>query len=257
MNKKHFLFLLKYELINTLTNFYTIFFGMIFPTLMGTILVFVFSSQIPDIVERQQVLTTISLTMSMITPLCIMLISFASSYSLEIEKNIIFRLQLFQISTQKLLAIKILVHYFVLIISLIIFSCSMIFQKALPLPTLNSAIVYLIMFFVVATICFIYAFAIANIFKKSTIANAVAMGTYFFLMIVSGMMGIQPNQLPEPLRSVAFMQPLSYVATDFHKYWEKGFAGYNFAPFIQSCITIAAIAGILYLISLQLNRKKH
>ncbi len=62
------------------------------------------------------------------------------------------------------------------------------------------------------------------------------MTVYFALMGMSGMMGVQPDQLSVWGQKIAYALPMAHINTDFSKHWVTGFSGYNFMPLVQSYI---------------------
>ena len=75
----------------------------------------------------------------------------------------------------------------------------------------------------------------------------------FLLMMLTGMMGISTDQLPEALQGIAKVFPMTYISNDFADFWQGG--SYNFMPYIQSCIFLGAVAAILVMYAQYRNRR--
>jgi len=249
MKTNNFFSLLKYEFLNTISGFFTPFFGILFPAVMGFILTTVIPMDVPKEAAKE-VTTSIILLISSIIPLSIMLVSFSATYAQEVEQKITFRLQLFQVSTKKLLLLKIIVNYTIMTFSLILYAVSMVLynKENFIMPNGWSLIIFIGALYVIATIYFVLSFSIANIFKKFGLTYGVTMFLFFGTMLLSGTMGVQVSQMPEVMAAIAKWIPTSHFG-DFPNYWANGFSGYNFAPFIQSLIFWAALAGITFFAS--------
>ena len=195
-----------YELRNINGNFMPHFFGIIFPNLMCVLLSKTVGSQVPDQM-RQEVVTSIMLTMTLVIPMAIMLIGYGALYAQEVERGIPLRMRLFGVGSLYLIGI----------------------------------------------IFLIIAHALANIFRKFSLTFGVTMFLYFGMMILTGMMGMRTDQLPEFLQKVAAALPMTYVSNDFIGFWQGG--KYNFMPFIQSFIFMGAAAGILLMCSFHFQQR--
>lgn len=255
MKQNKFSSLLKYEFVSAMKNFFTPIFGILYPVVMASFLVRVVPANVPQ--EQQQlVLTSIIITMSIIAPLSIMLVSFPSSFAQEVENKILFRLNLYGIQNKSVILTKLFVHYLILTISLLLYGFVMYFTTDMLIPHWSSLLILILCIYALATILFVFSFSIATVMKKFGTTYAITMILFFSIMMLSGMMGVTPDKLPSAAKAVSFTLPTAYISTDFIKFWETGFATYNFAPLIQSFIFIAAIAIIVYLSSLALNKRK-
>ncbi|MFD2118056.1 ABC transporter permease [Paenibacillus yanchengensis] len=255
MKNKKLAHLLKYEFKNTMANFFTPFFGIVFPILMGSFLTSTISSGVP-VAQQAQVETSIALMVALIIPLAIMLISFPALFAQETEQGVITRMELFGFKEKEIIIAKIIVHYTIVTCALILFSTVMISLHNIITPHWSALLIYLVCYYAIATLLFIFSYAVTMLVKKFGITFAIVMTLYFAIMIFSGMMGIQPDELPSWGQKIAYSLPLAHMSSDFHTYWGSGFTGYNFMPIIQSFIFMTAIVAIVYLISWQKRRRR-
>lgn len=241
-----------YELRNINGNFMTHFFGIVFPNIMCLLLSKTVGSQVPDNV-RQEVLTSITLSMSLVMPMAIMLLGYGALYSQEVERGIPLRMRLFGYSEKSEITAKLIAHLIFLTIAFIIFSLVQIIAMDIPKPAFSSLICLILSLYLLGIIFLVIAHSFAQIFKKFSITFGVSMFLYFMIMMITGMMGIETEQLPQTLQKIAGMFPMTYVSNDFASFWQGG--SYNFMPYIQSLLFLGAIAGILLLYSMHKNRR--
>lgn len=241
-----------YELRNINGNFMTHFFGIVFPNIMCLLLSKTVGSQVPDNV-RQEVLTSITLSMSLVMPMAIMLLGYGALYSKEVERGIPLRMRLFGYSEKSEITAKLIAHLIFLTIAFIIFSLVQIIAMDIPKPAFSSLICLILSLYLLGIIFLVIAHSFAQIFKKFSITFGVSMFLYFMIMMITGMMGIETEQLPQTLQKIAGMFPMTYVSNDFSSFWQGG--SYNFMPYIQSLLFLGAIAGILLLYSMHKNRR--
>ncbi len=241
-----------YELRNINGNFMTHFFGIVFPNIMCLLLSKTVGSQVPDNV-RQEVLTSITLSMSLVMPMAIMLLGYGALYSREVESGIPLRMRLFGYSEKSEITAKLIAHLIFLTIAFIIFSLVQMIAMDIPKPAFSSLICLILSLYLLGIIFLVIAHSFAQIFKKFSITFGVSMFLYFMIMMITGMMGIETEQLPQTLQKIAGMFPMTYVSNDFVSFWQGG--SYNFMPYIQSLLFLGAIAGILLLYSMHKNRR--
>ncbi|WP_455714442.1 ABC transporter permease [Anaerosporobacter sp.] len=241
-----------YELRNALGNVFILVFGILFPILMSILTVKVFLKGVPESMLAEST-TAVFITMSLIIPMATVLIGYAATYSQELEKNIPFRMQMFGYSDKTLLLVKMVCYLIVMTISLILFTLVDYTVLDIPVPTVKAAVILIISLYVLVCILFILAHGIALYFKKFGPTYAITMVFYFGIMILCGMFGVAPSQLPKGLRFIAYLFPMSYMSEDFSGFWQGG--SYNFVPFIQSMIFLAAVSGLVLFIALRKNRR--
>ena len=101
--------LIRYELLNTAGNWFTIFFGIAFPILMSLLIANVFLGELPQ--EAIPAANTgVFLSMSIVIPLATLLIGYAANYSQELENEVPLRLRLFGYHEQSMLGAKMIAN---------------------------------------------------------------------------------------------------------------------------------------------------
>lgn len=252
MKKKCSFGMVIYELRNINGNFMTHFFGIVFPNMMCVLLAKVVGSQVPEEV-RQQVVTSIMLSMTLIMPLSIMFLGYGALYSQEVERGVPLRMRLFGFDDKWEVMAKVFANLIFLTIAFVIFGLFQALVMDISKPAFSSLLCLILSLYLMGVCFLVIAHAIAEIFKKFSIAFGISMFLYFMMMMLTGMMGIKTDQLPEALQKIARMFPMTYVSNDFADFWQGG--TYNFMPYIQSFLFLGAVSGILLLLSLHRNRR--
>lgn len=244
--------MIQYEVRNMNGNLMSHFFGIVFPNVMCLILSKTVGTSLSADVKRE-VMTTIMLSMSLIMPMSIMMLGYGAVYSQEVEKGVPLRMRLFGFGEKSLIAAKIIAHLILLTVSFIVFALFQILVMDIQKPALGSLICLILSLYFIGAVLLVIAYALAGIFKKFSVTFGICMTIYFMMMILTGMMGMKTNQLPDILQSVAKTLPMTYISNDFITFWQGG--SYNFMPYIQSCIFFAALAGLLLMASFYKNRR--
>ncbi|GAA0114886.1 ABC transporter permease [Clostridium senegalense] len=254
MNEKLFnINLIKYEIRNLMGNIFTIIFGLVFPIVMSILMSNLIGGKVPENM-RQQVVTNIFITSSMIIPLATVLVGYSAIFSNELEKNIPLRFKLFGYSENSLIISKVFANLFFITGGLIFYTVVNFLVLDLLIPTAKSGVILIIALYLLSIILFILAHGIALIFKKFGITYAITMTIYFGIMILSGLFGIQAKEFPPVLRKVAYTLPTTYIGNEFIDFWSGGV--YNFVPFIQSLIFFASVSGIVLFFAVAYNSRK-
>ena len=251
-NKKSTKKLVAYEIYNIIGNPFSSFFGIVFPILMLLIITNAIKGDVPKSMVAQAN-TTIFITMSLITPMAIIFLGYAATYSQELENDIPLRMGLFGFSERFMMRAKIIAQVIVLTAALAIYTLVSYTALDLEIPSFSGAATLVICLYLMGVIFFILAHGLANIFRKFGPTYALAMILYFGIMVLCGMMGIQTDQLPGFLQKIVALLPMSYVSSDFIDLWQGG--SYNFMPLIQSFLFMGAISGILLLYANYKNRR--
>lgn len=250
--KKCSLRLIVYELKNVIGNPFTTFFGIVFPIVLLMLITKGLQAELPPSIQ-ENVNTSVFITMSMIVPLAVILLGYAASYSQELEKEIPERMQLFGYKGRSLMLSKMAAQAIALTVGLIIYTVLSYMLLDLEIPKLTSAFSLIVCLYLIAALLFIFAHGLSNIFRKFGPTYAVAMGFYFGVMIICGMMGIKVEQLPQALQYVASLLPMSYVG-NFIDFWQGG--SYNFGPLIQAYLFFGAMCGLLLLCGVRKIRRR-
>ena len=194
-NKKSTKKLVAYEIYNIIGNPFSSFFGIVFPILMLLIITNAIKGDVPKSMAAQAN-TSIFITMSLITPMAIIFLGYAATYSQELENDIPLRMGLFGFSERFMMRAKIIAQVIVLTAALAIYTLVSYTALDLEIPSFSGAATLVICLYLMGVIFFILAHGRANIFRKFGPTYALAMILYFGIMVLCGMMGIQTDQLP-------------------------------------------------------------
>lgn len=253
MKKKTFKYLLKYELLNNLYNGYSFFFGVLFPLFMLHILSFALTKKIP-VSAQTEVNTQLFLGMSMLLPLAAVFLSYAASYSNELEKDIPSRLNLYGLSQKTLFTAKLAANFIFLTAGLIIYVLFSFPFIKIAAPTVGAVVIWLFMLYLLASILLVLAHGIANLIRKFGITYGIVMALYFATMILSGLMGLDVKDLPGFLKPLSKMLPSTHIGNYYIDYWMG--RSYNFGPIISAFIFTGSICIITLLISFKVRGRK-
>lgn len=245
---------IKYELLNSFGNFFSILFGIIFPILMTLLLYFIFNQQIPA-EGMEQFSVQLFVTNLLISPLAIIFIGFASLFSQEIEKEITVRMSLFGYSEKKQMLAKFVAQSIMAALSMTFYAVIVIPILKIPAPSFFGLSVFLIGIFLLSFSLFLAAYGLSLLLKKFSITFGVVMSVYFLIMILSGMMGIQTNQLPKPIQGIAKLLPTTHMIQDIPKLWEKN--RYNLMPMIQATLFLLALTVLIYFAGIHSKKRTH
>jgi ABC-2 type transporter len=244
--------LLPYEFKNiVLGNFFIIFFGVIFPIFLFSIITIDLGS-IPQN-YREIVKTTMFLTVSSIIPLSVMFIGHSAIYGNELEKDIPLRLELFGFNKLQLLFSKYIIYFIFITLSLILYSITGVII-GIKIPTLSIILVSIVVFYILSVLLLLLSNSIALIFKKFGITYGITMILYFFMMFTSGMMGVRTEKLPGVLKIIGQCFPTYHISDSYYKFWLG--STYNFMPLIVSFLIFTSIALILFITGIYVNKKR-
>lgn len=254
MNKKKCnLNMVLYEIRNINGNFMTHFFGIVFPNMMSLIFSKTIGAQVPEAM-RQNVNTSIMLSMALVIPMSIMFIGYGAVYSIEVENDVPLRMRLFGFQEKSLMTAKIIAYLIFMTIAFIIYGVFQLLTMDIPKPALSSITCLMVSLYLIGVLLLVISHSIANICQKFSITFGIVMSVYFMLMILTGMMGISTEQLPKMLQKAAATLPMTYISNDFADFWQGG--TYNFMPLIQSFIFLGAVSGILMMYAEYRNRRR-
>lgn len=254
MNKKLSIRLIMYEIRNIKGNWFTVFFGLVFPIIMTLIFSQTYMKDLTGEI-REKAMTGLYINMSLIIPLSILLIGYSVTYSQELEKDIPLRMHLFGFQQSTMLTAKLIANFVFTTGALLFYTFINSFILDIQIPTFSSAICYIITLYLLSAVFFILAHGIAGIFKKFGPTYAATMTLYMGFMMICGLMGIQVDAFPKGLQTVAYALPMTYISKDYVDFWQGG--SYNFAPIAQSFLFLGAVSGIILLLSLKRNSRKH
>ena len=244
--------MIRYELRNINGNFMPHFFGIVFPNIMSLLFSTMIGRQVPE-AARQEVTVSVVICMSMIMPMSIMFLGYGALYSQEVEHEIPLRMHLFGFRERSLIMAKIIAHLIFLSIAFLIYGVFQTIMLDIPRPAFTSLLCLLVSLYLMGVMFLVIVHSLANIFRRFSVTFGVAMCSYFSLMMLTGMMGISTDQLPEAAQKIARVFPMTYISNDFADFWQGG--SYNFMPYIQACIFLAAFTGILTMYAQYRNRR--
>lgn len=243
-----------YELRNINGNLMPHFFGIIFPNIMCFLLSKTVASQVPEAV-RGTANTSIMLSMSLVIPMSIMFLGYGALYAQEVEREIPLRMRLFGYGIGAEVMAKVLAHLIFMTIALIVYGLFQGLVMDMERPTVPAFLCWVLSLYLIGVACLVLAHGIAGIFRKFSLTFGINMILYFMMMILTGMMGINTDQLPRVLQKCAALLPMTHISNDFVDFWQGG--SYHFMPLIQSFLFLGAVAGIVLLISKNSSRRKN
>lgn len=249
MNK----YIFKYEIKQFMKNYAGIFFGMIFPILIGSLVIMGVTSNIPDSAVNETK-KSILLTINTIGPISIFLIGFSSIFAKDLEEGVYDRLELFSINHLQMAKYKFIVYYVFYMISNILYFVIMVnsFDIDISLASILKHTGYVSL---IVISLFFTAYALCLFSKKFSVAYSLSMIIYFALMILGGMMGIAVEDLPKALKPIAKLLPTSHFSSvDYIN--EVGANGRLNYSFLQNIIVFIILSIILFELALYKNRRK-
>lgn len=252
--KKFSASLLLFEFRNITGNPYVYIFGIGMPVLFEIIFSKMLASNIPDAEILSTAVTATVLGIGAMIPLAVILIGYAATYSLELEKGIPQRLELFGIDPGMTIVGRIIAELVFQVCGFTVYFAVAVLVLNIKAPTVSGLIWYIVCIGALAMISFVLAHGISLIFKKFGITYCITMTLYFAVMIASGLMGINYDMLPSAVQAVSRLLPTMYIARDFGDIWLG--KGYQFAPMLQAYLFTGALAGILLFFSLRRNAGK-
>ncbi|MDO5715339.1 MAG: ABC transporter permease [Tissierellia bacterium] len=251
MNRKLSLQYIVYELKILSANWYIPFFGIVFPIALTLLLGFSIFSEIP-LKYLPEAKLKLMLTNVQIVILSIFLLGHGAIYSLELEKNIPLRLELFGIPKHVILQGKIIAQMIFCIIALILYFGLTYLFMGYRLPTLVGSAIVVLLIFILGVLSLLFAHGICNAIRKFNATYGVLMALYFSTLILSGGMGIRTSEMPQFIQVISKMIPFSYIGDDFTSLWlGKSIA---WAPFIQSLIFYGLMGLLIVVLSFQRKR---
>ncbi len=254
MNKNRIsLKMIQYELRNVLGNPFVHIFGFAFPIMMSIIFTKSISGDITDNSYMGEVVTSIFLGMGTIIPMATILIGYASTCSMDIEKGIPLRMKLFGFNEKYTIINRLIAEFIYMTVVYPIYIAVGLVVIKISAPSALGLIIYSACLYALAVSLFIMAHAIANLVKKFGLTYMITMSIYFGIMIFSGMMGVTVDKLPRGMQVVSNLLPTTYFTKDFYKAWIG--KAYNFVPMIQAYIFMFAISGILAFVMIYKSKR--
>lgn len=233
-----------FELRMIAGNPFTNFFGVGFPIFLACIIARSVVEEIPDTGMAQQATTVIFLSLGAIIPLATVLMGYAVSRSVEIEKGISERMYLFGISPMETVLNRILAQLVFMIGAFAVYFTVAVGGGFLLAPNWTGVVIYVLCMLALTILLFALGHGIAGICRKYGLTYMVAMMIYFAIMVLSGMMGIENSKFPAPMRVVSRLLPTTFLNhTDFVSAWLG--KSYNPGPLLQAFLFMMAFSGIV------------
>ena len=248
MNK----YLLIYEAKLLLKNYSCVFFGLIFPIVLVFLIIYGNLSNVPEPFVGE-VKRSILFTINLISPLSIFLVGHAAITARDMEEGVYDRLDLFSIKQFQIACYKFLVYFiFVLVCGAIYFGMMIpIFDVKISGLELLRHTIYV---FVVSVGYFFLSHAICLYTKKLSLSSGLSMLLYFATMILSGMMGISVENMPQPIKSLAQALPTSHFSSqEYLQEISQGTVNYSF---VQSLIILVLLSLSLMALAVYKNRRQ-
>ena len=236
---------LAYELAIILRNFYVPFFGMIFPFLLTVLISNSLESKVPA-GAFLQVKTQIMLTMIPMIGLTSFFLGEVAIFTFEVEKKISQRLEVFGFKRSGIFATKYLAFLIFTVFSTSIFLIGTKVFSGYENPTVLGFIEVNLLLLLIDGVMFVIAHSIALIFKSFSVAYGVGMVVYFGIMFFSGMMGLQPEDMPKWMKTISEFIPYSYRDIYYNIWVGKSVELYQYG---QAVVLFTAIATVLYIIA--------
>ena len=233
-----------FELRMIASNPFINFFGVGFPIFLAFLIARSAIGEITDAGMAKEATTLIFLSLGSIIPLATVLMGYAVSRSIEIEKGISERMYLFGISSMEIVLNRILAQLVFMMGAFTIYFAVAVGGGFLLAPNWSGVIIYVLCMLTLTILLFALGHGIAGICRKYGLTYMVSMIVYFAIMVLSGMMGIQNSKFPVPVRVVSKLLPTTFLNnTDFVSAWLG--KSYNPAPILQSFLFMMAFSGIV------------
>lgn len=241
-----------YEFKNAMSNFFALFFGVVFPIFMAIMFFNIYKDQAAG--YETELANQFFVNFSLMIPLALVFISFASIFSQEIEKEITVRMQLFGYSIKKQMISKAIAQLLMLIMAFAIFALVVCLAIPVSAPSLYALSLYLINLIVFSFCLFLLAYSISLLTRRFSITYGITMTFYFAFMFLSGMMGMDLSKMSGAVQYASNLIPSAQMNRLFSVMWTNH-AG-NLAPLVQSQIFFFALTILLYLFTLWFNRRE-
>lgn len=244
--------MVKFELNSLLKNYTQLFFGLVFPTILTSLIIIAVTKDMPDFIAAE-VKQNIVYTINIISPLSIFLLGLSSVFSKDLEEGVYDRLELFSISHLTLAKYKFLVLFvYWLICNAIYFAvCINIYHVDLAIVPILKHTGFVS---IVALTMFLLSYGICLFTKKFTTAFGITMAIYFVVMILGGMMGVQVKDFPSGIREIADIIPTGHFSSMDYLQEVAAGGGLNYS-FLQSLVVFLLIAVLFFSASIYKSKR--
>ena len=243
VSKRHLI----YELKTVLANFYIPFFGMIFPMILAIFISNSVAKQVPAQFALEAKTNVILNIMPMIG-LSSLYLGEAAIFTLEVEKQITQRLEVFGFNKVRIVLAKYYSLLIFLVVSTALYLLVTYFFAGFKIPKVSGFILVNLLMIIMGSIMFLIAHSISLIIKFFSASYGISMVVYFSIMFLSGIMGLKPEDMPSVFRAISKLIPYSYIDVFYNIWIGKSTHIYGF---LQALILFIGIAGVLFLIGLK------
>lgn len=250
MNK----YILKFEFKSLINNYAVLFFGLIFPIILATLITMGVTKDVP-MSYINDVKLSILYRINIISPISIFLIGLASVFAKDLEEGVYDRLDLFSINHLKMAKYKFIVYFVYWLI------CNAIYFILLPnILDINieflSVLKHTGFVSIVAITMFLFSYGLSLYVKNYSIAFSTTMAFYFAILILGGMMGIDIKDLPGFLEKIANILPTGHFSSTEYLS-EIAIGGRMSYTFLQGLVVFLLISIIFFLGSIYKNKRKN
>lgn len=228
------------EVKNVLGNFMGLFFGFVFPLIVGNIVIFSKKEDVP-VQYLADFKITVFVTMITIIPLSLALVSFPALFAQETEKGITKRMVLFGYNSNKQLINKMLANLLVIILGTIIYFFGVGWVNDIKMPSNYSALILISGLFIFAIDLYLISFAITWWLKKFNIVYGITMIMYFTIMILTGIFGVTPDKFGDIIETIANGIPTTLLIDYCSKNWLEDSYDLGNYPWVLLGFTIFSV----------------
>jgi len=221
-----------------------LFFTIIFPLVFMVIMMMTTGN--PQITDTYYFINKYVIISYIIALVPVTFISFPISLAVDFEYGIFERYKLFKVSIVKVFIAKILTVYMYICIQLITVTLFALFYK-LILPPVNVVILFMFIYFLIATAMLCVGWTIAFSFKRIVKVQIIGMTLMFIFFIFSGVFG-DLSGLPAIVDKLMFFAFSADISNDLGSLWiynEFNVSGlvykYLVIDVILICISIAVL----------------
>ncbi|MCI5839567.1 MAG: ABC transporter permease [Peptoniphilaceae bacterium] len=246
--------ILKFEFKSLLNNYSVLFFGLFFPIILTSLITIGVTKNIP-LAYLNDVKLSILYRINIISPISIFLIGLASVFAKDLEEGVYDRLELFSISHLKMAKYKFFVYF------LYWFVCNAIYFIVMP-NVLDidiefiSIVKHTCFIVILATTMFLFSYGLSLFTKNYSIAFGTTMVMYFMIIILSGMMGVEVDDLPNFINKIAKILPTAHFSSQDYLSEISASGRLNYS-FLQNLLVFLLIALIFFLASIYKSKRKN
>ena len=140
------------------------------------------------------------------------------------------------------------------VVGMLVFTAATAPFIGLKMPSTFAFIAFIASLSALSVALFILSFGITLLARRFSITYGITMTLYFGIMILSGMMGINLEDMPAFAQTIGKYLPTAYMPTIFPKIWQE--SSYNFMPMIQAFIFFTAISALVCYVGLRRQARK-